>query len=503
MQAEPAAVMHLDDMRASTMAQNGEITDIDSILGLAPPSPTKEKKKLSPWFQWTGANTWRGRPMTMRMKIFETFEDPGYSNLAKIISIFMMLLILLVTVCYVLESETLCFLEDGTRVSDPADLTPAQQLQLANASLPSPCIDQGLLWGTTAFSAFKDIEFVAVIIFTVEYVVRICSCPCKNRGLLWFVLDPNNLIDILAILPFWVIYVVRMINPDSDGAGFGFVRVIRLVRVFRVFRMGKYSVGIQLFSGAMVRSSQSMSILLLLLTLAVVIISSITYMFEEAVSTQAGCFETIGRTFWWALVTMTTVGYGDCSPVSAGGKLIASVAMLLGVLILALPITVVGSNFQKMVEMYEEELQSLKEVEAIDADGDGKIDEMELREFLTIKKKEGTLRRDVGNVNALALLAKFDKDDKGWLDVDEFRKLKDVVIDKDALDPATNMRTLLKRTAEQERINASLQEHLDRVEQKLDRLLAMGPSAHATAPPSERAPVEVVAKIQRGSSTKS
>merc|ERR1711988_332451 len=98
-----------------------------------------------------------------------------------------------------------------------------------------------------------------------------------------------------------------------------------------------------------------------------------------AAEQQLYCFGTIPRSFWWAVVTMTTVGYGDCYPVSTPGKMLAMVTMLIGVLILALPITVVGFNFQKMVEMYEEETSMLHE---FDKSEDGMIDEQELRAFL-------------------------------------------------------------------------------------------------------------------------
>merc|ERR1719359_2295307 len=113
---------------------------------------------------------------------------------------------------------------------------------------------------------------------------------------------------------------------------------------------------------------------------------------------------------------MTTVGYGDVYPETPWGKIVAGVCMLSGVLILALPITVVGANFAKMVEMFEEDNMAYQ---MADSDGTGLIEVMELREFLLQKKKDGTLRREI-DVRAATLLLKYDCQKKGALNSQEF-----------------------------------------------------------------------------------
>ena len=176
-----------------------------------------------------------------------------------------------------------------------------------------------------------------------------------------------NLVDLIAWMPYWIVLAVEG-GFDSAGGGtnFGFIRAVRLMRVFRVFKFARYSVGIQMFLGAVAKSKQPLGVLLFMVCISTTIISSIMFMVEDDVSDErlsnAGvsreehdtCYATIVRACWWCIVTMTTVGYGDCYPLSVAGKLMAMVTMLLGVFILALPITVVGSNFHKMVEMYEE-----------------------------------------------------------------------------------------------------------------------------------------------------
>jgi len=274
-----------------------------------PVTPVKVKVKDTPWFQWVGTGRWKGRQLSRRARIFETFEDPSYSNIAKYLSISMMLLILLVTICYILESETQC----------------VKWVPNATAN-DKECVDSGVLYNTAALAVFTEIEFVSVIIFTLEYLIRFATCPWKDRGWLWFLINIHNIIDLLACAPYWVTYAIKKVDPNFNGAALGFVRVIRLVRVFRVFRMGKYSVGIQMFTGAIQKSTQPLSILLLLMALAIIITSAITFMLEaESTHLSVPCFETIPRTFWWSVTTMTTVGYGDCYPITFGGKVMAEV----------------------------------------------------------------------------------------------------------------------------------------------------------------------------------
>jgi len=227
-------------------------------------------------------------------------------------------------------------------------------------------------------------------------------------------------------------------------------------------------------------------VLLFMLVLSVIILYSIMYMAEGKIGiiandvnstqyaamndllyrtgvdgvTHLHCFGTIPRTFWWAVITMTTVGYGDCYPLTIFGKMLAMSTTVLGVLILALPITVIGSNFQKMVEMYEEESGMLHH---FDTSEDGMIDEHELREFLLAKRKDNQLRKDV-DLNPTRLMAKYDPQGNGTLSFAEFQSLKRDIIDPAAADPHANIRVLMKRSVDQAEHLKMLQEQLNRIE---------------------------------------
>jgi len=401
-----------------------------------------------------------GKSMDLKMKIFETFEDPSFTIFAKVYSLGMMGLIILATACYVLESEAV----------------------LIGGGLPA-----------SALPIFADIELVSVVIFSLEYIIRICCCPCEPCpwGVVRFIMAPQNIVDALACIPFWVTFFMKLADPDMESNGLGFVRVIRLVRIFRVFKLGKYSSGIQMFTGAISRSMQSLSILLLLMLLGVVICSSIMHIAESDVAnvnktgydaellamsgvdaaTQMYCFGTIPRCFWWAFVTMTTVGYGDCYPVTNGGKILAMATMMLGVLIIAMPITVVGSNFQKMVEMYEEDTGGLRE---FDLNEDDTIDEMELRHFLHAKRKDQAIKAG-SDTNPARLMAKYDPQGNGTLTADEFALLKRDIIDPNATDPQLTIRTLVKRQTAVESKVRSIQEQLGRIEALLHKQAGLPP----------------------------
>lgn len=137
---------------------------------------------------------------------------------------------------------------------------------------------------------------------------------------------------------------------------------------------------------------------------------------------------------------------------------------MLGVLILALPITVVGSNFQKMVEMYDEESSTMRE---FDASEDGNIDLEELRAFISAKRKDNCLKKDV-DLNPARLMAKYDAQDNGSLSFEEFAALKREVIDPVASDPQANMRLLLSRVKDHDTGLKQLRAQMNRIEHLLE-----------------------------------
>lgn len=345
-----------------------------------------------------------------RAYIYATLDDPNFSTVAKIWSIFMMILILVSTICFVLESETV-----ESDAGEKGILAKSESVQDASKAV------------------FGVVEWFSVCVFTLEYCGRLFCVDVTE--LKRFLLSFQNTVDLVAWLPFWIILGVA---SGGSVSGLGFVRAIRLVRVFRVFKVGRYSTGIQMFTGALRNSTQALLILVGGVIISTVIVSSMMYLVEDD---NFDCFGTIPNSCWWAITTITTVGYGDCYPTSLLGKLVATATMVMGVIIIALPITVVGSNFAKMCEMYEEETLAFAMKELDEGEG---VDELQLREYLSFQKREGALRRDV-DLRITFLMEKFDPDENGKVSREQFALLKEYCIRSDTGDAMAELESVKKQ----------------------------------------------------------
>eukprot|EP00047_Mylnosiga_fluctuans_P008778 m.260092 g.260092 ORF g.260092 m.260092 type:complete len:414 (+) comp23281_c0_seq1:40-1281(+) len=189
---------------------------------------------------------------------------------------------------------------------------------------------------------FPTIEAVCVAWFTGELLLRVFAAP--RRGALW--LDPLTWIDLLAIVPFYI--TLGLSSREANRAAF--VRALRLVRILRVFKLGRHVDELRVMGDALACSIREMSLLLLLLALGILIFASAIYFAEQA--EPASRYTSIPDSFWWAIATMTTVGYGDYVPTTAAGRVIASVCALCGILVLNLPVPFLISNYLRLYGEY-------------------------------------------------------------------------------------------------------------------------------------------------------
>ncbi len=175
-------------------------------------------------------------------------------------------------------------------------------------------------------------EWVFTVLFTVEYVLRLISV--RRPGC--YATSFFGVVDLLAWLPAYVGLVI----PGSHYLTV--IRVLRVLRVFRVLKLGPYVGEAARLSAAMRSSRRKITVFLLAVVALVVILGSVMYLIEGP---EHG-FTSIPRSVYWAIVTMTTVGYGDISPQTAPGQALAAAVMILGYSIIAIPTGIVS------VEMY-------------------------------------------------------------------------------------------------------------------------------------------------------
>ncbi|KFV07267.1 Potassium voltage-gated channel subfamily A member 3, partial [Tauraco erythrolophus] len=195
-------------------------------------------------------------------------------------------------------------------------------------------------------SSFTDpffvVETLCIIWFSFELLVRFFACPSKAT----FSKNIMNIIDIVAIIPYFITLGTELAERQGNGQqamSLAILRVIRLVRVFRIFKLSRHSKGLQILGQTLKASMRELGLLIFFLFIGVILFSSAVY-FAEADDPSSG-FSSIPDAFWWAVVTMTTVGYGDMHPITIGGKIVGSLCAIAGVLTIALPVPVIVSNF--------------------------------------------------------------------------------------------------------------------------------------------------------------
>lgn len=195
-------------------------------------------------------------------------------------------------------------------------------------------------------------EDISVFIFTLEYLGRLWSCTAVPQysapflGRLRFALTVGSLIDLFAILPFYLSF------GDLD------LRVLWLLRLFRVFRLlklARYSTAVSLL-GATIRGRRAELAATGLLMFLVLIIGS-TLMFFAERDAQPDKFPDIPTSMWWAVITLTTIGYGDVFPVTALGKVIGGFIAVIGIGFVALPTGIISVGFVEELRNFRENLK--------------------------------------------------------------------------------------------------------------------------------------------------
>mmetsp|Transcript_117810 Transcript_117810/g.305812 ORF Transcript_117810/g.305812 Transcript_117810/m.305812 type:complete len:909 (-) Transcript_117810:121-2847(-) len=308
---------------------------------------------------------------TAKRRLFLLLEDPTSCILAKGLSLLLIVIILVSTTSFIMES-----MQEFRRT--PEECSSARPT--VESCEPQP------------FPVFHYLEMTCIVIFTLDYILRIatvhaakpseCGLQPNRKYTGWsitfaYARQMLNLIDLFAIIPFYVE------AAGGGGAGAAVLRVLRLVRVFRVMKVPKLRSCAEMFIDVGLDALPALLILLLMSALTAIFFASCIYYAEGTqysvdaewledhpygvyvrpssygYTPEVSPFRSIPYGFWWFFTTATTVGYGDDYPTTLPGRLVAVLVFATGIILLAMPITILGGSFSRYYEDWVKEFGEL------------------------------------------------------------------------------------------------------------------------------------------------
>jgi voltage-gated potassium channel len=197
---------------------------------------------------------------------------------------------------------------------------------------------------------FHDFDVISVGIFSVEYVLRLWTAVEmeKYRHPLWgrlrYLATPLAIVDLLAVLPFYLGFFVQL-----D------LRELRVLRLLRVFKLGRYSSALSIMNSVVRAESRGIGTILFVFLVILISVSSLMYLFEHPAQPQV--FSDVPSAMWWGVVTMTTLGYGDMVPVTPLGRILGGFTAVIGIAMIALPAGILASGFTEQLRLRREDYE--------------------------------------------------------------------------------------------------------------------------------------------------
>ncbi|XP_058794293.1 potassium voltage-gated channel protein Shaw-like [Phymastichus coffea] len=261
----------------------------------------------------------------LKPKMWSLFDEPYSSNAAKIIGVISVFFICVSILSFCLKTHP------DMRVPVIVNKT----VYGAN-NTQTWALDKT---HTNAHDAFFYIECVCNAWFSLEFIIRIAASP----NLCDFIKSSVNLIDMIATMSFYIDLLLQRFASHLENADI--LEFFSIIRIMRLFKLTRHSSGLKILIQTFRASAKELTLLVFFLVLGIVIFASLVYYAERIQYNPKNDFKSIPLGLWWALVTMTTVGYGDMVPKTYVGMFVGALCALAGVLTIALPVPVIVSNF--------------------------------------------------------------------------------------------------------------------------------------------------------------
>ncbi|XP_019881844.1 potassium voltage-gated channel protein Shaw isoform X1 [Aethina tumida] len=261
----------------------------------------------------------------MKPKIWSLFDEPYSSTAAKVIGV--------LSVFFICVSILSFCLKTHPDMKVPVIKTVLVRTATNGTDYITDKID------TDAHVAFFYIECICNAWFTFEILVRFIASPNKCE----FIKSSVNIIDYIATASFYIDLVLRKFAAHLENADI--MEFFSIIRIMRLFKLTRHSSGLKILIQTFRASAKELTLLVFFLVLGIVIFASLVYYAERIQTNPKNDFKSIPLGLWWALVTMTTVGYGDMVPKTYIGMFVGALCALAGVLTIALPVPVIVSNF--------------------------------------------------------------------------------------------------------------------------------------------------------------
>ena len=278
-----------------------------------------------------------------------------------------------------IQKRTSQLLSKGNVADKPSQYVDMILFILIVLNIAAVCLESVRHIGNEYKVAFNAFEFFSVVIFSIEYVLRIWSAPARNDlgnstniiKRMKYIFSFTGLIDFLAIIPSILPYFFGGLD----------LRWLRVLRLLRLLKISNYSSALEDFFSAIKADWRSFSAALYLMVIALFLSSALMYIAEH--DSQPEKFSSIPETMWWGLITLTTVGYGDVSPVTPLGKIIGAFTAIMGVCTVALLTGIVASAFANQ----RAQKAAILEAEISQALSDGVISDDEAQKIEKLRKE--------------------------------------------------------------------------------------------------------------------